>query len=101
MRALQPNQSTIYTQPNGPERCESGDDEVLQRINKGETYQSSLEALRKIHAAGLKSSVMVLLFVRVCVRARVRVCVYVCVRVCAFVREIGGGGRGRERRGDA
>jgi len=40
--------------------CESGDDEVLQRINKGETYQSSLEALRKIHAAGLKSSVMIL-----------------------------------------
>ena len=40
--------------------CESGDDEVLRLVNKGETYQSSLDALNKIHAAGLKSSVMIL-----------------------------------------
>jgi len=40
--------------------CESGDDEVLALINKGETYQTSLIALQKITAAGLKSSVMIL-----------------------------------------
>lgn len=40
--------------------CESGDDEVLKRIDKGETYASSLEALLKIKAAGIKSSVMIL-----------------------------------------
>lgn len=40
--------------------CESGDDEVLNLVDKGETYQSSLEALQKIKAAGMKSSVMIL-----------------------------------------
>lgn len=40
--------------------CESGDDEVLALIKKGETYQSSLVALRKIKQAGIKSSVMIL-----------------------------------------
>jgi radical SAM superfamily enzyme YgiQ (UPF0313 family) len=40
--------------------CESGDDLVLERVSKGETYQSSLEALQKIKAAGAKSSVMIL-----------------------------------------
>lgn len=40
--------------------CESGDDEVLQLIEKGETYQSSLTALNKIKQAGMKSSVMIL-----------------------------------------
>ena len=40
--------------------CESGDDEVLKRINKGETFTSSLIALQKIKAAGIKSSVMIL-----------------------------------------
>ena len=40
--------------------CESGDDLVLERVNKGETYQSSLSALQKINAAGAKSSVMIL-----------------------------------------
>ncbi|PKI14864.1 radical SAM protein [Colwellia sp. 12G3] len=40
--------------------CESGDDEVLALIEKGETYQSSLIALNKIKAAGMKSSVMIL-----------------------------------------
>ena len=40
--------------------CESGDDEVLALIEKGETYQSSLVALNKIIQAGMKSSVMIL-----------------------------------------
>ncbi|MEZ5534238.1 MAG: radical SAM protein [Thiolinea sp.] len=40
--------------------CESGDDEVLTGIQKGETYASSLTALQKIKQAGVKSSVMIL-----------------------------------------
>lgn len=40
--------------------CESGDDEVLTLVDKGESYQSSLQALEKIKAAGMKSSVMIL-----------------------------------------
>src|SRR5690606_9079347 len=40
--------------------CESGDDEVLKCINKGESFDSSLRALQKIKAAGMKSSVMIL-----------------------------------------
>ena len=40
--------------------CESGDDQVLALIEKGETYQSSLVALTKIKQAGMKSSVMIL-----------------------------------------
>ncbi len=40
--------------------CESGDDLVLERVNKGETFETSLSALRKIRAAGAKSSVMIL-----------------------------------------
>jgi radical SAM superfamily enzyme YgiQ (UPF0313 family) len=40
--------------------CESGDDMVLERASKGETFASSLDALRKIKAAGAKSSVMIL-----------------------------------------
>lgn len=40
--------------------CESGDDEVLHRIGKGETQDSSVEALLKLEAAGLKTSVMIL-----------------------------------------
>lgn len=40
--------------------CESGDDEVLRLVQKGENYDSSLEALRKIKDAGIKSSVMIL-----------------------------------------
>lgn len=39
---------------------ESGDDEVLRRINKGETWESTRSALTKIRQAGLTSSVMVL-----------------------------------------
>lgn len=40
--------------------CESGDDEVLRRVEKGESFESSLSALTKIKAAGMKSSVMIL-----------------------------------------
>lgn len=40
--------------------AESGDDHVLQCISKGETYQSTLDALLKIHQASITSSVMVL-----------------------------------------
>lgn len=40
--------------------AESGDDQVLQRVNKGETYASTKEALLKAGEAGLKRSVMVL-----------------------------------------
>ncbi|NKF51232.1 radical SAM protein [Shewanella sp. WXL01] len=41
--------------------CESGDDEVLKRIQKGEDFTSSLAALDKIKQAGMKSSVMILM----------------------------------------
>ncbi|WP_153916102.1 radical SAM protein [Shewanella sp. TC10] len=41
--------------------CESGDNEVLSRIEKGEDYDSSLVALQKIKQAGMKSSVMILM----------------------------------------
>ena len=40
--------------------CESGDDEVLALVNKGENFESSLVALNKIKASGMKSSVMIL-----------------------------------------
>jgi radical SAM superfamily enzyme YgiQ (UPF0313 family) len=40
--------------------CESGDDELLELVGKGETYETSLSALNKIKLAGMKSSVMIL-----------------------------------------
>lgn len=40
--------------------CESGDDEVLQFVRKGETFESSKDALLKLKQAGIKSSVMIL-----------------------------------------
>lgn len=40
--------------------CESGDDFVLERVSKGESFASSLAALEKIRAAGARSSVMIL-----------------------------------------
>lgn len=40
--------------------AESGDDEVLRRVNKGETYASTEDALLKAGDAGLKRSVMIL-----------------------------------------
>ncbi|MBW4933248.1 radical SAM protein [Marinobacter sp. F4206] len=39
---------------------ESGDDEILRRVNKGESWESTRSALLKIREAGLTSSVMVL-----------------------------------------
>lgn len=40
--------------------CESGDDTVLEKVQKGESYESSKEALLKLKAAGIQSSVMIL-----------------------------------------
>lgn len=40
--------------------AESGDDEVLHHVNKGETYASTLSALNKLGDAGIKRSVMIL-----------------------------------------
>lgn len=40
--------------------AESGDDEVLQRVNKGETLDSTRQALDKLGAAGINRSVMLL-----------------------------------------
>ncbi|MEM7564961.1 MAG: radical SAM protein [Pseudomonadota bacterium] len=40
--------------------AESGDDEVLRQIDKGETYASTLDALVRAKNAGLKTSVMIL-----------------------------------------
>lgn len=40
--------------------AESGDDTVLQKVNKGETFASTREALDKLGAAGITRSVMLL-----------------------------------------
>lgn len=40
--------------------AESGDDEVLARVNKGETHESTKEAMLKAGEAGIKRSVMIL-----------------------------------------
>lgn len=40
--------------------AESGDDQVLEFIEKGESFDSSLDALLKIKQAGIKTSVMIL-----------------------------------------
>lgn len=40
--------------------AESGDDEVLSHVNKGETFDSTREALDKLQAAGIARSVMIL-----------------------------------------
>lgn len=40
--------------------CESGDDKVLELVKKGETFESSKDALLKLKEAGIKSSVMIL-----------------------------------------
>jgi radical SAM superfamily enzyme YgiQ (UPF0313 family) len=39
---------------------ESGDDELLQLVNKGETFQSTLDGLQKAKKAGIRLSVMIL-----------------------------------------
>ncbi len=40
--------------------CETGDDLLLEKVRKGETFESSLAALTKIKNARMKSSVMIL-----------------------------------------
>ncbi len=40
--------------------AESGDDEVLEKVNKGESFESTREALDKLREAGIKRSVMIL-----------------------------------------
>ena len=40
--------------------CESGDSQILDFVNKGETYETQRDALVKIKQAGLRSSVMIL-----------------------------------------
>jgi len=40
--------------------AESGDDSVLRQIDKGETYATTVEALLRARAAGIKTSVMIL-----------------------------------------
>ena len=40
--------------------AESGDDEVLARVNKGETFKTTRESLDKLQEAGIKRSVMIL-----------------------------------------
>ena len=40
--------------------AESGDDLVLEKVNKGETYASTVEAVKKINEAGISSSMMIL-----------------------------------------
>ncbi|MCU7875976.1 MAG: radical SAM protein [Candidatus Thiodiazotropha sp. (ex Lucinoma borealis)] len=40
--------------------CETGDDLVLERVNKGESWQTSLDALLKLQQAGIRRSVIIL-----------------------------------------
>jgi radical SAM superfamily enzyme YgiQ (UPF0313 family) len=40
--------------------AESGDDEVLAKVGKGETYATTLDALNKLGEAGIRRSVMIL-----------------------------------------
>ncbi|MGD8910751.1 MAG: radical SAM protein [Chromatiales bacterium] len=40
--------------------AESGDDEVLRRVDKGETFDTTLDALEKLGRASIKRSVMIL-----------------------------------------
>ena len=41
--------------------CESGDDTVLEAVNKGESFKSSIDALSKLSAANIKTSIMILI----------------------------------------
>ena len=40
--------------------AESGDDTVLAKVNKGETFASTVDALEKLQVAGIRRSVMIL-----------------------------------------
>lgn len=39
---------------------ETGDDELLKLINKGETFQSTIEGIKKAHSAGIETSIMII-----------------------------------------
>ncbi|MGM0504575.1 MAG: radical SAM protein [Bacteroidota bacterium] len=39
---------------------ETGDDELLQMVNKGETYHSTMEGIQKAHDAGIDTSIMII-----------------------------------------
>ncbi|OFX88729.1 MAG: hypothetical protein A2W99_04480 [Bacteroidetes bacterium GWF2_33_16] len=39
---------------------ESGDDKLLQLINKGETFKSTVEGITKAHNAGIETSIMII-----------------------------------------
>ncbi|MBS4013064.1 MAG: radical SAM protein [Bacteroidetes bacterium] len=39
---------------------ETGDDELLRLINKGETFNSTIEGIQKAHEAGIETSIMIL-----------------------------------------
>lgn len=39
---------------------ESGDDDLLRLVNKGETYKSTVDGIKKAHDAGIETSVMIL-----------------------------------------
>lgn len=39
---------------------ESGDDELLKRVNKSETYSTTVEGIKKAHKAGINTSVMII-----------------------------------------
>ena len=39
---------------------ETGDDELLKIVNKGETYQSTIEGICKAHKAGIDTSIMII-----------------------------------------
>jgi radical SAM superfamily enzyme YgiQ (UPF0313 family) len=39
---------------------ETGDDELLKLINKGESFQSTVEGILKAHNAGIETSIMII-----------------------------------------
>jgi len=39
---------------------ETGDDELLKLINKGETYNSTIDGIQKAHSAGIDTSIMII-----------------------------------------
>ncbi len=39
---------------------ESGDDKLLQLINKGESYKTTLEGVNKAHSVGIETSIMII-----------------------------------------
>jgi len=39
---------------------ETGDDELLKLVNKGETFQSTIEGIQKAHIAGIDTSIMII-----------------------------------------